>query len=134
MLATLFQNHPLLNGFLMMLWFFLFVFWIYILITVILDVFRSRDLGGGAKALWFLFIVFLPVLGVLVYLIARGRSMAERAAERVEASQKQMDEYVRSTAGGVSVPDQLSKLADLKDRGVITEAEYEAQKAKLLAA
>ncbi|MBV8462272.1 MAG: SHOCT domain-containing protein [Acidimicrobiales bacterium] len=124
-------NYPLLSIFWTMLEFFLFFVWIWLLIVVFMDIFRSHDLGGWAKALWVIFIIVLPFLGVLVYLIARGGSMHERAAAQVRQQQQAFDDYVRETAGTSSV-DQLAKLADLKDKGTITDAEFQAQKAKLL--
>ena len=134
MLAT---NYPILDAFLTMLYFFLFVIWIWLLITVFIDIFRSRDMGGGAKALWCIFVIILPFLGVFVYLIARGGKMQERAAADAADQQKAFDAYIKQTAGtadsGDGVADQLSKLADLKAKGVITDAEFEAQKSKLLA-
>jgi hypothetical protein len=133
MLAS--TDYPVLDAFLTMLWFFLFIIWIWLLIMVFIDIFRSHDMGGGAKALWVIFIIILPLLGVLVYLIARGGKMHERAAQEAAQQQKAFDTYVRQTAGsgGGSSADQLSKLADLKSQGVLTEAEFEAQKAKILA-
>jgi membrane protease subunit (stomatin/prohibitin family) len=102
---------------------------------VFFDIFRSRDLGGGAKALWCIFIIILPFLGVFVYLIARGGKMHERQAAQAAEQQKAFDQYVRQAAGsdGADTASQLSKLADLKSQGVITDAEFEAQKAKVLA-
>jgi len=127
-------SYPLLGAFLTVLWVFLFVFWIWTLITVVMDIFRSSDLGGGAKALWFLFIVFLPVLGVLVYLIARGGGMARRAERRFDANQAATEDWIRSVAGNEphSVADELEKLAALRERGVITEDEFDRQKARLV--
>jgi hypothetical protein len=133
MLAT---DYPLLNLFWTMIEIFFFVIWIWILITVLIDVFRSHDLSGWAKALWLVFIVFLPLLGVLIYLIARGGSMHERALEAAKAQDAAMKQYVQQVAassGGASTADELTKLADLRDRGVITADQFEAQKAKLLA-
>jgi hypothetical protein len=135
MLAT---NYPVLDVFLTMLYFFAFVIWIWLLIMVFMDIFRSHDMGGVAKALWVIFIIILPFLGVFVYLIARGGKMHERAAQQAAQQQKAFDEYVRQTAGtagtaGTDTASQLSKLADLKTQGVITDAEFEAQKAKILA-
>jgi hypothetical protein len=123
-----------LDAFLTVLWIFLFVIWIWILITVLIDLFRSRDLSGLAKALWFLFILFLPLLGVLVYLIARGTSMHERQVQQATQLQDQYDAYIKSvaTSGQPSAADELQKLATLRDQGVITDDEFNAQKAKLL--
>ena len=132
MFAT--TTYPVLDWFLTMLWFFLFIIWIWLLIYVFMDVFRSHDIGGLAKALWVIFIIVIPYLGVLVYLIARGGKMHERAAEQAAAQQKAFDQYVRQAAGtsGEDTASQLSKLADLKSQGVLTDAEFEAQKAKIL--
>ncbi len=132
MLAT---QYALLDVFLTILYFFLFFIWIWLFVMVIFDIFRSHDLGGFAKALWVLFIIILPILGVLVYLIARGGSLHERQAQDVARRQKAFDDYVRQTAGGPGedTATQLAKLADLKNQGVLTEQEFEGQKAKLLA-
>jgi len=129
------SSYPILDAFLTMLYFFLFIIWIWLLITVFIDIFRSRDMGGVAKALWVIFVIILPFLGVFVYLSARGGKMHERAAAEAAQQQKQFDSYVRQAAGtdGADTASQLSKLADLKSQGVITDAEFEAQKAKVLA-
>jgi hypothetical protein len=134
MLGATYQ-YPILDFFLTMLEFFLFIIWIWLLIMVFSDIFRSRDLGGWAKALWSIFVIVIPFLGVFVYLIARGGKMHERAAEQAAAQQKAFDQYVKQAAGtpGESSADQLHKLADLKSQGVLTDAEFEAQKAKILA-
>jgi hypothetical protein len=116
-----------------MLWFFLWFIWIWILIMVLADIFRSRDLGGWAKALWVLFVVVLPYLGVFVYLIARGHRMTEHAAQQAQAQDAAFRQYVQETAGSGSSADELAKLADLKAKGVIDDAEFERLKAKALA-
>jgi Short C-terminal domain/Phospholipase_D-nuclease N-terminal len=126
------STYPLLDLFWTMLEIFLFVIWIWLLISIFADIFRSHDLGGGAKALWFIFVLVIPLLGVLVYLIARGGSMHERAEAQMQQQQAAFDDYVRSTAGGSSHADELAKLADLKEKGVLSDTEFEAQKAKLL--
>jgi hypothetical protein len=117
----------------MMFMFFVFVLWIWLLISVFMDIFRSHDLSGGVKALWVLFVIILPFLGVFVYLIARGGKMHERAAQQAAQQQKSFDAYVKQAAGSGSSVDDLAKLADLKEKGVITDAEFESQKAKILA-
>jgi hypothetical protein len=134
MLAASYQ-YPILDFFLTMLYFFLFVIWIWLLIMVFTDIFRSHDMGGVAKALWVIFIIILPFLGVFVYLIARGGKMHERAAQQAAQQQKAFDEYVRQAAGtsGADTASQLAKLGDLKAQGVLTDAEFDAQKAKILA-
>jgi ABC-type multidrug transport system fused ATPase/permease subunit len=125
-------TYPLLNIFWTMLEFFLFFLWIWLLIVVFSDIFRSHDLGGVAKALWVLFVIILPLLGVLVYLIARGASMHERAEQSAARQQEAFDDYVKRAAGGSSSVEALAKLADLKAKGDLTDAEYETEKAKLL--
>ena len=132
MLAT---TYPLLDFFWTLLEIFLLIVWIWLAISVFFDIFRSHDMGGVAKALWVLFIVIFPFLGILVYLIARGGKMHERAADQAAQQQKAFDQYVKQAAGtpGETSADQLHKLADLKSQGVLTDAEFEAQKAKILA-
>jgi Short C-terminal domain/Phospholipase_D-nuclease N-terminal len=125
-------TYPILDLFWTMLQIFVFIIWIWLLIAIFSDIFRSHDMGGGAKALWFIFVLVVPLLGVLVYLIARGGSMHERAVAQAQRQQHAFDDYVRQTAGGASQADELAKLADLKAKGVLTDAEFEAQKAKLL--
>ena len=116
-----------------MMWFFIFFIWIWLLITVFADIFRSHDLSGIAKAIWIIFVIFLPYLGVFVYLIARGHKMQEHAIESAQAQEQAMRQYVQSVAPAASPADELAKLADLKAKGVISDAEYEAAKAKALA-
>ena len=125
-------TYPLLSIFWTMLEIFFFIIWIYLLFMVFVDIFRSHDMGGVAKALWVIFVIVVPYLGVFVYLIARGGKMHERAAAQAQQQQKAFDSYVQQAAGGSSPDDQLSKLADLKEKGTITEAEFAAEKAKLL--
>ncbi|MHB8317999.1 MAG: SHOCT domain-containing protein [Acidimicrobiales bacterium] len=127
------SSYPLLDIFLTMLEFFLFFVWIFLIISIFMDIFRSHDMGGFSKAIWVLFIIILPLLGALIYLLARGGGMHERTIRQAEAQQKAFDEYVRQTAAGSNSADQLAKLADLKEKGVITEEEFNAQKAKILA-
>jgi hypothetical protein len=125
-------TYPLFDLFGTMLGFFIFIIWFWLLVVIFGDIFRSRDMGGGAKAVWVLFVIVLPFLGILVYLIARGGKMHERAAEQAQQQQQAFDSYVKKAAGGSPTED-LAKLAELKEKGVITDAEFEAQKAKLLA-
>lgn len=118
---------PLLDVFFTMMWFFLWVLWFFLLFRVIMDIFRSRDLGGWGKAGWLVFTIVLPFLGVLVYLIARGGKMADRDVSQAQAT------HVRETAhGNGSTADELTKLADLHDHGVISDADYERGKEKIL--
>ena len=126
-------DYPLLNVFWTMLTFFLFFIWIWILIAVIGDVFRSHDLSGFAKALWLIFMVFLPYLGVFIYLIARGDNMREHAQSDAKAQDAAVRSYVQEAAGTRSTADELSKLADLREKGVITAEEFDQQKRQVLA-
>ena len=117
--------------------FFIFFAWIMCVFYVFGDIFRSRDMGGGAKTLWSLFIIFLPFLGVFVYLIARGGGMTQRSLEAHQQVQEQQAEYVRSvvaTSGGGSSPDQIAAAKQLLDDGAITQPEFDQLKAKALAA
>jgi hypothetical protein len=114
-----------------MLWFFMFFIWIWLLITVFADIFRSHDLGGFAKAIWVLFVIFIPYLGVFVYLIARGHKMHEHAVEAAQAQDAAARAYIQQAAGTASSPaDEIARLADLKERGVIDDAEFQRLKAK----
>jgi hypothetical protein len=127
-------GYPLWDAFVTMLEFFLFVLWFFILFRVIFDIFRSHELSGLAKAGWLFFVIILPFLGVFIYLIARGKNMAEHDQSDAKAQQDAFARQVQAAAGtSTSSADQLTKLADLHTRGVLTDAEYEAQKAKVLA-
>ena len=118
-----------------MFWFMLLFAWIWLLISILSDIFRDRELGGGAKAMWTLFLIFLPWLGALVYLIARGTGMQKRAMEQATEMRKQQEEYIRATAGtgGGSATDDIAKAKSLLDSGAISQAEFDALKAKALA-
>ena len=132
-LASSSYSYPLLGAFWTIFEIFLWVIWFWILITILIDIFRSHDLSGWGKALWFLFVLIIPLIGVLVYLIVRGGSMHERMVQRAQRQDEQFRSYVQETAGSPSSADQLAKLADLRDRGVITAEEFEREKAKILA-
>ena len=126
--------YPLMGAFWTMLWFFLWVIWIIILFKVIVDVLRSDDLGGLGKTLWLIFVIVLPFLGIFVYLIARGKEMGKREIDHAIAQQKEFDSHVRAVASTTTSPaEELTKLANLKASGAITDAEFQQQKAKLLA-
>src|SRR5688500_7295057 len=114
--------------------FFLFVIWIWILITVFADIFRRRDIGGGTKALWIIFVIVLPYLGVLVYLIANHDGMAERNIAHMQKQQQQQDAYIQSVAGSGGAAAEIEKAKGLLDSGAITQAEFDAIKQKALAA
>jgi hypothetical protein len=130
------SSYPLLNLFWTMVELFLWIIWIWILIWIFIDIFRSHDLSGWAKALWFLFVLFLPLIGVLVYLIVRGGSMHERSVRQAQQQDQEFRHYVQHAAASspASTADQLSKLADLRDRGVISAEEFDREKAKVLGA
>jgi Short C-terminal domain/Phospholipase_D-nuclease N-terminal len=117
-----------------MLWFFLFFIWIWLLIVVFGDIFRSDDLSGWGKALWTIFIIVLPYLGVFVYLIARGHKMQERSMREAAQQERQFRSYVQDVAGsgGGGAADEIARLADLRNQGVLTEAEFQQAKAKAL--
>ena len=126
-------DFPLLSSLLVVTFFFLWIAWIIVLFRTVIDVFRSHDLGGFAKAFWLLFIIVIPWLGVLVYLIARGDKMAAREVQDVKDRDAAFRSYVQDAAGsGKSSAAELSQLADLRDRGVLSEDEFQSEKAKLL--
>jgi hypothetical protein len=124
------MSYPLLNVFWTIFEVFLWVTWFWILITVFIDIFRSHDLSGGAKALWFLFVLVIPLIGVVAYLIIRGAGMHERTAQVVQARDAAYDSHLRQS----STADQLATLADLHDRHVISDQEFDQEKAKVMAA
>ncbi len=130
------SSYPVLSIFWTMIEFFLWVLWIWVLIWIFIDIFRSHDLSGISKALWFLFVLFIPLIGVLCYLIVRGGSMHERAVRQVQQQDAETRSYIQHAVAEspASTADQLSKLADLRDRGVITAEEFDREKAKVLSA
>ena len=115
-----------------MLWFALFFIWIWLLIVILSDIFRSHDIGGFAKTLWVLFVIFLPFLGILFYLIFRRKSIKERQVRSAAPQEQEFRQYVQDVASGSGRADQLADLANLKDRAVLTHTEFEAEKAKIL--
>src|SRR5688572_15985864 len=116
-----------------MFFFFLFIIWIWILITVFTDIFRRRDIGGGSKMLWIIFVIVLPYLGVFVYLIANNDGMAERNIQQMQKQQQQTDAYIQSVAGSGGAAAEIEKAKGLLDSGAITQAEFDALKQKALA-
>jgi Short C-terminal domain/Phospholipase_D-nuclease N-terminal len=124
-------DYPFLDILWTMFIFFLFIIWIWILITVFADIFRRKDIGGGTKALWIVFVILLPYLGVLVYLIANHDGMADRNIKQVQAQQAAADDYIRSVAGGTAA--EIERAKGLLDSGAITQAEFDAIKQKALA-
>ncbi|WTW92147.1 SHOCT domain-containing protein [Streptomycetaceae bacterium NBC_01309] len=133
------DDYPLLNLFWTMMIFFLWIMWFFLLFRIITDVFRSDDLGGWGKAAWIVGVILLPFVGVLAYVIVRGRSMGHRDAEQAKKTDAAMKDYIREAAGTDSRPtvtwsaDELTKLADLRANGTLSEEEFQAAKAKLLA-
>lgn len=127
-------DYPLLSIFFSMAWFFLWVLWIMTLFHVIGDIFRSKDLRGISKAVWLLVVLFLPFLGVLVYVIARGDSMAQHSIEAQQARDAYTRSYIKDAAGTTNVADQIAQLSAMRAEGTITDADYEAAKSKILAA
>jgi Phospholipase_D-nuclease N-terminal/Short C-terminal domain len=127
-------DYPLLGVFWTMLWFFLFFIWIWLLIMIFSDIFRNHEMSGVKKTLWVIFVIVLPFLGILMYLIFNGKSMQERGMRQAAQQQEDFRQYVKETAADTASPaDQLAKLADLKQQGILTDAEFEAQKTKILA-
>jgi hypothetical protein len=131
------SSYPLLDIFWSMLEFFAFFVWIYLVFLIFADIFRSHDMKGLSKALWVIVIIIFPLFGALIYLIARGGGMHDRAAQQVKRQQEAFNSYVRETAGagsggGTSHADEIAKLADLKAKGTITEEEFQAGKTRIL--
>jgi hypothetical protein len=126
------SSYPALSVFWTIVEVFLWVLWFWILIMVLIDIFRSSDLSGFAKAMWFLFVLFIPLIGVLAYLIIRGSSMHERQRREAQRQDQEFRSYVQEAAGPRSPADELTKLAGLRDHGVITTDEFEREKSKIL--
>ena len=127
------MNYPLLNVFLTMFWFFAWSVWIFLVIWTIMLIFRRTDLSGWAKAAWLVLVIFVPLIGVLAYLVARGGHLAEDQVNNFNAPQDEAYRaYARDEARGSHSADELTKLADLRDRGVITDAEFQKGKVQLL--
>jgi predicted membrane channel-forming protein YqfA (hemolysin III family) len=123
---------PLFDLFWSMLWFFLFVAWIWVLVSVVTDIFRNDDMGGFAKGVWVLFVLVVPWLGVLIYLVANGDGMAQRNMARIDQSDQAARSYIQDAAG-TSTATELKTLSELRTAGVLTDDEFNTQKAKLLA-
>lgn len=124
-------DYPFLDIFWTMLIFFMWVIWVWILVTVLMDLFRRHDIGGWAKAAWTLFVIVLPYLGVFIYLITQGGRMAERQSAELQANRAQFDDYVRDVAS-TGPSDQIAKGKELLDSGAIDQAEFELLKRKAL--
>ena len=127
-------DYPLLGLFWSMFIFFLWFAWLMLLFRVFADIFRSHDMGGWAKGFWSIFVILVPFLGVFIYVIVNGRAMGERDLAAAQQREAEFQTYVRQTAGSAGAADELTKLAALRDSGALTDAEFAAQKAKLLTA
>jgi Phospholipase_D-nuclease N-terminal/Short C-terminal domain len=132
-MSVLAADYPFLEVLWTMLVFFAWVAWFWLLIAIASDIFRRHDIGGGKKAAWLIFMLFVPFVGVLSYLIANNDSMTQRNIERAQAQKTQMDEYVRSVADGGGAATEIDRAKKLLDAGTISQAEYEAIKSKALA-
>jgi hypothetical protein len=124
-------DYPFIDVFWSMIIFFFWVIWIWIVVTVLIDIFRRHDIGGVAKAGWVIFVVILPWLGVLIYLISNHDGMRDRSLKQAQDQQREFGEYVRETAGGSA--GEIAKAKELLDSGAITQDEFQALKAKALA-
>jgi Short C-terminal domain/Phospholipase_D-nuclease N-terminal len=127
------DSYPFLDVLWTMIIFFVWILWFFLLFRVIMDIFRRHDIHGGGKTLWLIFVIILPFLGVFVYLIAEGHKMATRDLESAQASQQQFDQYVRSVSSSSGSAAEIEKAKSLLDSGAITQAEFDALKAKALA-
>jgi hypothetical protein len=116
------------------LWFFLFFVWIMLIFTIFTDIIRNDDMSGWGKAIWSIFIIFLPFLGVFIYLIVNGNKMGQRQMRAAQQQEAAVQDYIRTTAGGSSDAEQLAKLAELHNSGKLDDAEYAAAKAKIISA
>ena len=129
-------DYPAMGIFWSMLWFFVWITWLMLLFRVIGDIFRSHDMGGGAKALWLFIVIVMPFLGVFIYMIARGHAMTQHDIDAAHARDEQMKAYVQQVTasnGSTGSADELAKLAELNRTGVLTDAEFAQEKAKILA-
>ncbi|MEU3482879.1 SHOCT domain-containing protein [Streptomyces sp. NPDC033754] len=134
------DDYPLLDLFWTMLWFFLWIMWLFLLFKIITDIFRDHELSGWGKAGWLILCLVLPFIGVLVYVIARGTGMTQRETAHAKEAEAAFQDYIRTSAAGSpgasgagGGADELARLADLKEKGALTEEEFRKAKAKLLA-
>ena len=130
-MTLLASSYPLLDVFLTTLWIVGFIMWIWLVIAVFTDIFRSHDMGGWAKAAWVLAVFVLPLVGVLIYLIARGRKMREHAEADAAAMDLAQRQYIREVASTTPTSDEMAKLVDLRDKGAISNEEYEQMKSQM---
>ncbi|MEU2428376.1 MULTISPECIES: SHOCT domain-containing protein [unclassified Streptomyces] len=125
-------DYPVLGAFWTVMWIFLWVLWLILLFRIIVDVFRDHEMNGWVKAAWLLFLILIPFLGVLVYVIARGKSMGKREVEHAQQQQEAFNAYIRDTAKGGSAGEELTRLSQLKEKGDLSEEEFQKAKEKLL--
>lgn len=128
-------DYPLLGAFWTVMWIFLWILWLILVFRIVVDIFRDDRLSGWGKAGWLVFVIVFPFLGVLVYVISRGRSMGEREQQHARAQQQALDSYIRETAGGAGRPsevEELAKLSEIRARGDISEEEFRRAKEKIL--
>ncbi|MFD7446583.1 SHOCT domain-containing protein [Streptomyces sp. NPDC059909] len=125
-------DYPVLGAFWTVMWIFLWVMWLVLLFRVIVDIFRDHHMNGWAKAGWLLFVLLIPFLGVLVYVIVRGKDMGKREIQHAQEQQEAFNTYIRQTAKGAGPADDLAKLSELKAKGDLSEEEFQRAKAKLL--
>ncbi|MFJ6632193.1 SHOCT domain-containing protein [Streptomyces sp. NPDC091376] len=125
-------DYPVLGAFWTVMWIFLWVMWLVLLFRVIMDIFRDHDMSGWAKAAWLLFVLLIPFLGVLVYVIVRGKEMGKREIQQAQQQQEAFNSYIRQTAKGSSTGEELARLSELKAKGDLSEAEFQRAKEKLL--
>ena len=126
-------DYPFLDVLWTLIIFFVWIIWFFLLFRVIVDIFRRKDIGGGSKTLWLLFVILLPFLGVFVYLIVNSDEMADRDARQAQASQQQFDSYVKEVAGTGGAAAEIDKAKQLRDSGAITQEEFNSLKAKAIA-
>jgi hypothetical protein len=127
-------SYPFLDVIWTMFIFFLWIIWFWLLFTVFIDIFRRHDLSGGKKALWLIFVIILPYLGVFIYLITQNEGITQRNLDRAQSQKAQFDDYVRTTAGGGGAAAEIERAKGLLDSGAITQAEFDSIKQKALAA
>ncbi|MCX4526967.1 MULTISPECIES: SHOCT domain-containing protein [unclassified Streptomyces] len=130
--VNLAYDYPVLGAFWTVMWIFLWVLWLILLFRIIVDIFRDHEMNGWLKALWLLFIILIPFLGALVYVIARGRDMGKREFKHAQEQQQAFNSYIRETAKTGTAADDLERLSELKAKGVLTEEEFQQAKQKLL--
>jgi hypothetical protein len=126
-------NYPFLDVLWTLIIFFAWVIWFWLLITIFADIFRRHDIGGGKKALWTIFVIITPFIGVLIYMIVESKGMADRQAQAAQSARRQTDDYIKTVAAEVDAPGQIAQAKQLLDSGAINQQEFDALKQKALA-